>query len=728
MPNFFHTALPVWLTDLEKEKNITAGFYTTAEGTEATLKVATSGFYRVFVNGEFAAYGPARCAHGFFRVDEVTLPLSVGVNHVAVEVVNYYINSFASLMQPGFIQMELTINGAVVAATGAQGFTTYRLTERVRKMQRFSYQRPMGESYRLSTGAFGWRIGLPSDNAIAHTVTVTTKKALISRDLAPLTFPMATPKTLLSVGTFITDVKPEHYRKDRSLLNIGDPSKGELGGWPEAELELHLSDEVQEWQITSMVSANTPYSGETVLHAGEYAIFAMAKEKTGFIAAELSCAEESTLYIAVDETLRKNGDVDPISMECLNVVRMDMQPGDYPFQTVETFGFQYIKLACTVGTVTIKHLRLVELICPQPIVAKYLGNDPILAEIFDAAVETFKQNSCDIFMDCPTRERAGWLCDSYFTAKAEFALTGDNVVERAFLTNFRLPKDFGSLPKGMLPMCYPADKMAGEFIPNWAMWFVLELEDYVRRTGDKNFVAPFRDRVYDLLAYFKKFENNDGLLSKLDGWVFLEWSQANKLVQDINFPSNMLYARMLRATAALFDDPAQIVKAERLETVIRERSYDGQFFVDNEVYNDDGFPVSSGERTETCQYYAFFTGVATPKTYPELWQRLTTEFGPYRLKQYDTGDIWPRRENLTKWTEIWPSNAFIGNYLRLELLRQEGLYEQLLKECTGYFHYMAQRTGTLWENTSEYASCNHGFASYAAAFILEAEKHKNNEN
>ena len=38
---------------------------------------------------------------------------------------------------------------------------------------------------------------------------------------------------------------------------------------------------------------------------------------------------------------------------------------------------------------------------------------------------------------------------------------------------------------------------------------------------------------------------------------------------------------------------------------------------------------------------------------------------------------------------------------------------------------MADCTGTLWENTYDKASCNHGFASYAAIFLLEAEKHLN---
>ena len=120
--------------------------------------------------------------------------------------------------------------------------------------------------------------------------------------------------------------------------------------------------------------------------------------------------------------------------------------------------------------------------------------------------------------------------------------------------------------------------------------------------------------------------------------------------------------------------------------------------------------MSTGNRSETCQYYAFFTGVATIEEYPELWNKLLTEFGPERIQK----GLYP---------EIWPSNAFIGNFLRLELLLREGKYQQLLDECVGYFEYMADRTGTLWENQTDNASCNHGFTSYAAVFILEAEKH-----
>ena len=40
----------------------------------------------------------------------------------------------------------------------------------------------------------------------------------------------------------------------------------------------------------------------------------------------------------------------------------------------------------------------------------------------------------------------------------------------------------------MFPRCYPADFFSGNFIPNWAMFLVLELEEYLMRTGDRAFI------------------------------------------------------------------------------------------------------------------------------------------------------------------------------------------------------------------------------------------------
>ena len=126
-------------------------------------------------------------------------------------------------------------------------------------------------------------------------------------------------------------------------------------------------------------------------------------------------------------------------------------------------------------------------------------------------------------------------------------------------------------------------------------------------------------------------------------------------VNDLNYPTNMLWARVLDAIANLYGGAEQHGEAESIRGTIRRQSFDGTFFVDRAIRQKDGTLKPDTEATETCQYYAFFFGVAAPDTHPELWKRQTEDFGP-------------RRKTDNKWPKVAFSNAFIGNYLRLECL------------------------------------------------------------
>jgi alpha-L-rhamnosidase len=324
----------------------------------------------------------------------------------------------------------------------------------------------------------------------------------------------------------------------------------------------------------------------------------------------------------------------------------------------------------------------------------------ILNEISEAAAQTFRQNALDVFMHCPSRERAGWLCDSFFTSRVAFDLCGNTKVEKNFLENYLLPEGFKRLPEGMLPMCYPADHYNGRFIPNWAMWFVIQLEEYLERSGDRELVDALEPKVMSLLKYFERFRNEDGLLEKLESWVFVEWSAANRFVQDVSYPSNMLYAAVLESAGRMYSQPDLAEQAEQIREVIRRQSFDGEFFVDNAVRKEGRLEVTMN-RTEVCQYFAFFFGVADGETHKELWEKLRDEFGP-------------RRAETKAYPEVHAANAFVGNYLRLELLSRAGCVGQLKDEMVDYFLYMAEVTATLWEHTGTSASCNHGFASHVA--------------
>lgn len=704
---YFEQAKPVWGKGLQREMNITCGFYAAVcrPSEKAVLRIAVSGFYRVFVNNRFVYYGPVRTAHGFYRVDEIPLTkwLTESNNHVAVETVNYYVNSYYSLKQPGFIQMEISADGKIVAATKekAVGFFAFRLLHRVRKMQRYSFQRAFGESYRLTPDTDSWRLGRFSA-AQPLELEESAEKSLLPRELPLQSYPDCFPDYVLERGEVSLTELPKNPLRDRSLTDISE----DFNGYTMQELELCLSDEVQTFCYNRGEKMSERYSGITRLRSGEYETLCLQAVRSGFPVMNIRCLSDSRLYIMFDEVLDENQDVNPLRVQCLNVIRLDIKAGEYVFQGMEPLGYKYLKLVCLYGETEITGLSIREVRCPVPI--KKFSPMETLEEniVFEAAVQTFSQNAADLFTDCPTRERAGWLCDSFFIGRAERLFTGANLMEKQFLENFLLPSGFKNLPEGMLPMCYPADHFNGVYIPNWAMWYAIELIDYFRRTEDSELVGRAHPRMKKLVEFFERFENEDGLLERLDSWVFIEWSKANDLIQDISFPTNMTYSAVLKGLGRLYSVPEWIKKGESVAETIRRLSYDGQFFVDNQVYRD-GKRVLSGERTETCQYYAFFFDIASPETYPELWKRLVEDFGPHRT---DKG-LYP---------EIYPSNAFIGNYLRLDILLRYGLYDVCRRQVTGYFTEMARNTGTLWENMTPGASCNHGFACYAAYLLYYA--------
>ena len=700
-PVLMKKAVPVWAEGRQTEMNLSLGFrgvFQANRNVGFTLKITGSTIYRAFLNGEFLGYGPARAGHGYYRVDEYDLSKKVrkGENILAIEVAGYNINTFYTLDQPSFLQAEVLSGGQVVLATGNNtGFEAFQIKERLQKVERYSYQRPFTEYYRLPNGFDQWK---SSSKVPVESLKLAgfPPAKLLGRNLPMPDFAIIHPVSVSATGT-IELRKPEKYKKDRSLVNISE----QLKGYKESELEVIPSLTIQEFTNKIQDTIAAPFSGKSFqLTENQFCTLNMGVNLSGFIGSKISCTEPATLYFYFDEILT-DGDVKAKKHMggTNNYVVYELKPGSYQLESFESYTFKYLKVIVLKGSCLIQDIYLREYAYPENPKAAFWCSNSKLNEIYKAARQTFRQNTVDIFMDCPSRERAGWLCDSYFTAIMEKEFTGRSQVARNFYENFALPETFAHLPEGMLPMCYPADHYNGSFIPNWALWFIVQIDDYALRGGDPVLVARLRPRIEKLLKYFEKFENQDGLLEKLDGWIFVEWSKANELVQDVNYPSNMLYSAALSSAARLYHNEAWQKKADHVKQVVQKQSYNGTFFVDNAVRGKDEKLQVTQNTTEVCQYYAFFFKVATPDTYPDLWKTLISGFGP-------------NRDDKTTYPDVYKANAFIGNYLRLDILSAFGLQPQLLGEIQDYFYNMARITGTLWENMGTQASCNHGFASY----------------
>lgn len=662
---------------------------TQENGVEYTMLLTASDRYKLYVNGKFVADGPARAAKGTFRVDrlDLTKVLRHGKNRLAVWVSESGVRCFAHCKNEGFLIAEVLADGRPQIWTGTH-FTAEVFTPRTVRVNRYSFQRDFVERYCLD-GA--WRKLLGGYAVGRMPEPVTSQFRFIGRRSRPCRYEVRRARPIAS-GSF--------FEAERSVPFMPRPDfltpRASFDAYRKEDLEDDIAERIVRFRTVKLDDIQTGW-----LTTGTFSLFDLGLNTTGFVRVQIEADEDTELYLCFDEILT-DGDVDPLRLSCLNCIVLQVQVGSYAFESYEPYTMRYLKILCTgAGSVRINGVSLREVANPLCGDISLQTDDARLDKIFYAAVETFRFNAIDILMDCPSRERAGWLCDSYFAGAAEKIITGTNFVEHDFLENYCDGKDFGIAEK-MIPMCYPAEHADGNFIPNWAMFFVIEANEYFQRGGkDELFERTYAIglRIVDFLS---AYENELGLLEDLPSWIFIEWSMANRFTRNVNFPSNMLYAKMLESLAKMGGGKHFGEKAVHLKKTICELAYDGNYFSDNAI-REDGRLVVTKNRTEVCQYFAFFSGVADFRTHERLWKDLKKNFG----MPTDDG-----------YRVLHPANAFIGNYLRLLLLAEAGERDLCYRQILRYFSEMAEKTGTLWEMNSPTASLCHGFASYVIVVIV----------
>ena len=731
----------LWIPELAGAMNVAAAFRLTLDipvGDAPTLRLAAADTYRLWIDGRLAAHGPARAAHGFARVDEIPLAGCAGRRATLfVEVHSAHVPCFDVVEQDAFFAAEVVApDGGVLAASA--DFEAWIDETLMRRVQRFSYQRGFLESRRLAAD--------PADFRRGGAVPEGWRRAATAPCALPRTLPRGVPYPALAFHDAGAPVERLRCALDFSATA---PERREISlvgnGWFKGYLRSEWEDDpaldaarlvgtsdiaTQEGQRAPNDAA--PEEGaKDVSHAvfaegaeeqshiqgaeASVALYDLGRTITGFLSLRVRAVAPSgaTILVAFDEVRAPEGarfPVNPLRASWTRVLKWRLAPGDYDLLAFHPSSARFAAVVILDGAAEIDRFGIVDYENPDKArMSLPPTGDATLDAIVAAARETFAQNAVDLLTDCPSRERAGWLCDAFFTGRAEALFTGRNDIERAFLENYALAPQSADLPDGMVPMCYPAEVLNGEYIANWSLWWLLQLAQYRDRTGDEATIAASRPKIEPLLAYFESHVGPEGLLEDMPGWVFVEWSACNNKdhVCGVNFPSNFLYAAALEAAASLLGRPDLAARGAAVRETAARLAWDGEWFDDNAVRGPDGALHRAGHVTETGQYYAFYFGAASPETHPALWKRLCDEFGPSR----DVSRTWP---------DIPPSNAIVGAYLRLELMLRHGRPGQCLEECRGFFEPMARLTGTLWENLSPNASMDHGFASSAAWLIHEA--------
>ena len=206
-------------------------------------------------------------------------------------------------------------------------------------------------------------------------------------------------------------------------------------------------------------------------------------------------------------------------------------------------------------------------------------------KIYDACVYTLECCMHEHYEDCPWREQALYTMDSRNQMLAGYYAFGET----------RFPKSSLELiseddrPDGLLSICYPIKRDFA--IPSFSLHFVTECEEYLKYSGDEEFIRRIYPKIEKTLGIFLDRLDENCLARPFEGkqmWNFYEWRDGldgagvwevednEDYSYDLALNSLISYAmsRMININGRLgYDSSALIKKREELNAAMHSYFY-----------------------------------------------------------------------------------------------------------------------------------------------------------
>ena len=237
-------------------------------------------------------------------------------------------------------------------------------------------------------------------------------------------------------------------------------------------------------------------------------------------------------------------------------------------ETIEFFdykGFRYVEVLNWPEELEPEDIWVLNRHYPFPEEAcSFRSSSELLNRIWGLCRNGVEQGTQDTYLDCPTREKGGYLGDAYVTGQSHLYLTGDTRILRKALRDFA---HSARICPGLMAVA-PGNLM--QEIADYSLLWPVILERYYLWSGDVEFVRSMMPILDGLLEYFAAYENENGLLEQVDEkWNLVDWPDNlrdnydyERAVQGINTVLNHFYYGCLSSSANLYRAADEGEKAE----------------------------------------------------------------------------------------------------------------------------------------------------------------------
>ena len=257
---------------------------------------------------------------------------------------------------------------------------------------------------------------------------------------------------------------------------------------------------------------------------GVYVIVDLGAETAGFLDIDVEVPVACRMDVGFGEHL--------IDGVCRTAIRgfsadLELTAGRNQYlHTFRRFGCRYVQLFIHAPSARIRYAGIRPTLYPLKHKDFRCGN--LLREtIYRTCQNTLQHCLHEHYEDCPWREQALYTLDSRNQMLCGYYAFGETRAPRAALELIA----HGQRRDGLLMLCYPAGTDAP--IPAFSCMYFVQMEEYLRYTGDTSLAVSCYDLLESILATFESRMTDEGVLENFYGagpdgrseyWNFYEWS------------------------------------------------------------------------------------------------------------------------------------------------------------------------------------------------------------
>ncbi|MCQ2431112.1 MAG: hypothetical protein MJ175_00760 [Clostridia bacterium] len=523
---------------------------TVREGETLTVRVSACSRYKLYVNGDFIAFGPCKGGDGYQFFDTVELPLKTGENEVLFEVVSFpHVTNGSQVGGP-----DWAVSLAPYAALAVIGESSMEQN--------------------ISTGITAWKaarcaVMTPVRNTTAswlgYTEHADLAESAVNWDDAEVC------EDLFATFWGVMERFPAYER-------------------PIPMLELHAPK-----ALTESPRGEAVFSGDGLIIGAESCFTVdldAGEETTAFVTLCGKGGKGAEIRIRYAEAyLHKNKDGvpekgirTPGDDGIFEGFADEVLPcgGEFSYSPFWFRTFRYIRLEVKTGA---EPLTLSALTCRitryplVPVTAVKEDDSGFIRDIWDISLRTLRCCMHETFEDCPYYEQMQYTMDTRLQMLFVYRTAGDTRMPMRTLYDYHASQ----LPSGILQSRYPCNQH--QVIPAFSLHWIFMLRDYFWQTGDKTVLRTYFGTMDRVLGYFRDHRTDGGLAADLGYWEFIDWvDDWQGGVPDCKGAEgnhNMVYAYALGVAAEIaralgYDGIAADYEAEKAEVLalLYERFYD----------------------------------------------------------------------------------------------------------------------------------------------------------